>query len=198
MAWIVVALVLAVLGFWAIGAHNRLLGLRTRCRTAFGQIELQLKRRHEIIPDLVQTARAVMKHERETLDAVIRARDGAVAAIQRAAGDPGSLPAIDALVGAEQALNGALARLSALAEAYPDLKTDRNMQRLSEELGGTQARIAFARQAFNEAVVDFNAALAQFPTNLLAAALGFKRAGPLEAGSPELPDKPGAERGQAT
>lgn len=168
--------IIAVLVFWAIGAYNRLVDLRNRFKNAFAQIDVQLKRRYDLIPNLVDTARAYMKHERETLEAVIRARNSAVTANAAAAADPGNATAIAGLAAAEGLLGGALGKLFALAEAYPDLKANQNMMQLTEELTGTENKIAFARQAFNDAVMTFNTAAQQFPSNLIASVFSFKPA----------------------
>jgi LemA protein len=173
MGWIVVLVIIAVVVFWAVGAYNRLVGLRNRFRNAFAQIDVQLKRRYDLIPNLVETAKAYMKHERETLEAVIRARNSAMTANVAAATDPGNAAAITGLAAAEGALSGALGKLFALAEAYPDLKANQNMMQLTEELTGTENKIAFARQAFNDAVMTFNTAVQQFPSNLLASIFSF-------------------------
>lgn len=181
MGWIIFLVLLAVAAFWAIGAYNRLIDLRNRFKNAFAQIDVQLKRRYDLIPNLVETARGYMKHERETLEAVISARNGAVTANNAAAADPGSATAIKGLMAAEGALTGALGRLFALAEAYPDLKANQNMMQLSEELTGTENKISFARQAFNDAVMTFNTAVGQFPGNIIAAMFSFKEAELLQA-----------------
>ncbi|MCA3222318.1 MAG: LemA family protein [Burkholderiales bacterium] len=173
--------IIAVLVFWAIGAYNRLVDLRNRFKNAFAQIDVQLKRRYDLIPNLVETARAYMKHERETLEAVIRARNSAVTANAAAAADPGNATAIASLAAAEGLLGGALGKLFALAEAYPDLKANQNMMQLTEELTGTENKIAFARQAFNDAVMTFNTAAQQFPSNLIASIFSFKPAELLDA-----------------
>jgi LemA protein len=177
MGWIVVLVIIAVVVFWAVGAYNRLVGLRNRFRNAFAQIDVQLKRRYDLIPNLVETAKAYMKHERETLESVIKARNTAVSANAAASADPGSASAIQGLVAAEGALSGALSRLFALAEAYPDLKANQNMMQLTEELTGTENKISFARQSFNDAVMTYNTASQQFPTNVIASAFSF---GPAE------------------
>jgi LemA protein len=173
MGWIIVLVVIAVVLFWAVGAYNRLIGLRNRFRNAFAQIDVQLKRRYDLIPNLVETAKAYMKHERETLENVIKARNSAVSANAAASADPGSAAAIQGLVAAEGALSGALSRLFALAEAYPDLKANQNMMQLTEELTGTENKISFARQAFNDAVMSYNTASQQFPTNFIASVFSF-------------------------
>jgi LemA protein len=166
--------VLVLLAFWAIGAYNRLVNLRNQFKNAFAQIDVQLKRRYDLIPNLVETAKGYMKHERETLEAVIKARNTAVTANTAAAADPGSAAAMQGLVAAEGALSGALSKLFALAEAYPDLKANQNMMQLSEELTGTENKISFSRQAFNDAVMAYNTAVEQFPSNLIAGAFSFK------------------------
>ncbi len=176
MGWLIFLGLIALLIFWAIGAYNRLVGLRNQFKNAFAQIDVQLKRRYDLIPNLVETARAYMKHERETLEAVTRARNSAVSANQTAAADPANPAAIQGLAAAEGALSGALGKLFALAEAYPDLKANQNMMQLSEELTGTENKIAFARQAFNDAVMTFNTAVEQFPSNVIASAFSFKQA----------------------
>jgi LemA protein len=181
MGWLILFALIALAIFWAIGAYNRLVDLRNRFRNAFAQIDVQLKRRYDLIPNLVETAKAYMKHERETLEAVIRARNSAVAANAAAAADPGNAAAMQGLIAAEGALSGALGKLFALAEAYPDLKANANMMQLSEELTGTENKIAFARQAFNDAVMTFNTAVEQFPSNILANFFSFKPAELLQA-----------------
>ncbi len=175
MGWIVVLVIIAVVVFWAVGAYNRLVSLRNKFRNAFAQIDVQLKRRYDLIPNLVETAKAYMKHERETLENVIKARNTAVSANAAASADPGSASAIQGLVAAEGALSGALSRLFALAEAYPDLKANQNMMQLTEELTGTENKIAFARQSFNDAVMSYNTSAQQFPTNIIASAFSFAR-----------------------
>jgi LemA protein len=181
MSWIVVLVVIALVVFWAVGAYNRLISLRNKFRNAFAQIDVQLKRRYDLIPNLVETAKAYMKHERETLENVIKARNIAVTANAAASADPGSASAIQGLVAAEGALSGALARLFALAEAYPDLKANQNMMQLTEELTGTENKISFARQAFNDAVMSYNTASQQFPTNVIAGMFSFTPAELLQA-----------------
>jgi LemA protein len=181
MGWIVVLVIIALLVFWAVGAYNRLVSLRNKFRNAFAQIDVQLKRRYDLIPNLVETAKAYMKHERETLENVIKARNTAVSANAAASADPGSASAIQGLVAAEGALSGALARLFALAEAYPDLKANQNMMQLTEELTGTENKISFARQAFNDSVMSYNTAAQQFPTNVIAGMFSFTPAELLQA-----------------
>jgi len=159
-----------------ISAYNRLVLLRNRVKNAFSQIDVQLKRRHDLIPNLVETAKAYLAHERQTLEAVIAARNTASAASQRAAEDPTNAPAMRQLVGAETALGGALGRFYAVAESYPELKADTNMQQLSEELTSTENRITFARQGYNDAVTDYNTTRDRFPAVLVANNFGFHSA----------------------
>ncbi|MEZ5707631.1 MAG: LemA family protein [Burkholderiaceae bacterium] len=172
MGWILLGL-LALVMFWAVGAYNRLVRLKNTIANAFGQIDVQLKRRYDLIPNLVEVARKYLAHEAETLEAVIAARNQARNAEQTVAASPGSAGAMGALVGAEQVLGGAMGRLFALAEAYPDLKADQTMRELSEELASTENRVGFARQAYNDHVLAFNDAAAQFPTLLVARLFGF-------------------------
>jgi LemA protein len=168
--------VLAAIVFFVIAAYNRLVALRNRFKNAFAQIDVQLKRRYELIPNLVEVARGYMQHERETLEAVIRARNAASQAEQKAAADPSDASAIRGLMGAEQVLTGAMGRFFALSEAYPDLKANQNMAKLQEELSTTENRIAFARQAFNDSVMLYNTGREVFPTNLIAGLFGFTEA----------------------
>ena len=181
MGWLIFLGLIALAVFWAIGAYNRLVDLRNKFKNAFAQIDVQLKRRYDLIPNLVETAKGYMKHERETLEAVIKARNTAVTANVAAAADPGSPTAIQGLMAAEGALSGALGKLFALAEAYPDLKANANMMQLSEELTATENKIAFARQAFNDAVMSFNTSVEQFPSNVIANFFSFKQAELLQA-----------------
>ncbi len=170
---------LAVLVFVVIAGvsiYNRLVTLRNRYKNAFAQIDVQLKRRYDLIPNLVQTAKGYMEHERETLEAVIAARSRAVSAEGKAAADPGAAGAMKALMGAEAALTGALGKLLAVVESYPDLKADASMQQLMEELSSTENRVAFARQAYNDDVMLYNTGREQFPAVLLAGPMGFNEA----------------------
>ena len=176
MAWIIVLAVIVLLALFLVMQYNKLVKLRERYRNAFSQIDVQLKRRYDLIPNLVETAKGYMKHERETLEAVIQARNQATQAEQKAARDPGDPDAMQELAGAEQALTGALGRLFALSESYPDLKANENMLSLQEELSSTENRIAFARQAFNDAVMTYNTARETVPTNVVANAFNFRRA----------------------
>lgn len=172
-ALIIAAVLVALLVIFAIIQYNRLISLKNRLRNAFGQIDVQLKRRYDLIPNLVETARGYMKHERETLEAVIAARNQASQAEQRAAADPADSDAVKGLMGAERTLTGALGRFFALSEAYPDLKANQNMAQLQEELASTENRIAFARQSYNDAVMQYNTARESFPTNVVANSFGF-------------------------
>ena len=183
-SWIVL-IVLAGAVFWAVSAYNSLVALANRYRNAFSQIDVQLKRRHDLIPNLVETARAYLVHERATLEAVTAARAGAVAGLARAAADPGDAGALKALGAAEGALGGALGRLFALSEAYPELKSSANMAQLTEELSSTENRVAFARQAFNDAVMSYNNQREVFPANLLAGTFNFQQAALLGIGEEE-------------
>jgi LemA protein len=178
--WIVVA-VLVVVVFWAIAIYNGLVALRNRFKNAFAQIDVQLKRRYDLIPNLVEIAKGYMKHERETLEAVIKARNQAAAAAGAAAANPGNPAAMAQLGAAEGALGGVLGRLFALAEAYPDLKANQNMLALQEELTSTENKVAFARQAFNDAVMAYNTRRETFPDIVFAGALGFGPADLLQA-----------------
>jgi LemA protein len=171
-----VLLVVLVIGF-VISAYNGLVALRNRYKNAFAQIDVQLKRRHDLIPNLVETAKGYLKHERETLEAVIAARNVAVSAAGRAAASPGEAGPMRELAAAEGALGGVLGRLFALAEAYPDLKANQNMLALQEELSSTENKIAFARQAFNDAVMAYNTQREVFPSNVVAGLFNF---GPAE------------------
>ena len=167
---------LLLLAFWAIALYNGLIGKRNRFRNAFAQIEVQLQRRYDLIPNLVETAKGYMSHEKDTLEAVIAARNQAMGAMQAAAAAPGDSNAMANLASAEAGLGGVLGRLMAVAEAYPDLKANQNMMAVQEELTSTENKVAFARQAFNDAVTAFNTARETFPAVLIAGLLGFKEA----------------------
>lgn len=162
---------LGVIGY-IIGVFNRLVTLRNRIDNAFSQIEVQLKRRYDLIPNLVETVKGYMSHERETLEAVIQARNQAVGGLQQASANHADSGAIESLVAAEKGLSGALSRLFALAEAYPDLKANQNMAQLTEELTSTENRISFARQAYNDSVTEYNTYKQSFPPVVLANAFG--------------------------
>jgi LemA protein len=173
--WIALA-VLVFIGFvvvlWATGIYNRLVTLKNRFQNAFSQIEVQLKRRYDLIPNLVETVKGYMQHEKGTLEAVIKARNQAVSGLERAAANPGDPAAMQALAAAESGLTGALRQLFALSEAYPDLKANTNMAQLSEEITSTENKVAFARQAYNDAVTEYNTYRQTFPPIIFAGLLG--------------------------
>jgi LemA protein len=178
---IVFFVLIAAVVFGAMAIYNRLVAQRNEFKNAFAQIDVQLKRRYDLIPNLVETAKKYIAHERETLEAVVKARNSAVSANTAAAGDPANPEAMRQLAAAEGGLSGALGRLFAVAEAYPDLKANQNMMQLTEELTSTENRIAFARQAFNDAVMTYNNAVQQFPSNFIAGAFSFQPAELLKA-----------------
>jgi LemA protein len=171
--FLVVLGIAGLLVVFVIGKYNSLIRGRNNYRNAFAQIDVQLKRRHDLIPNLVETAKAYMAHERETLEAVIAARQGAETARAAAAANPGDPTAMAALAQAEGGLGGVLGRLFALSEAYPDLKANQTMMQLTEELTATENRVAFSRQAFNDAVMGFNNERETFPTNIIAGMFNF-------------------------
>ncbi len=178
-ALIVLGVLLAlvvILGLWAAGIYNSLVALRNRFKNAFAQIDVQLKRRYDLIPNLVETAKGYLKHERETLENVIKARNVAFAASQAAAANPADAGAVKSLVGAETGLAGALSRLMVVAEQYPDLKANQNMMQLSEELTSTENKVSFARQAYNDSVMTYNTTRETFPNVVFAGMFGFQEA----------------------
>lgn len=183
---IVTLVILAVIGLWILSAYNRLVRHRNEIGNAFAQIDVQLKRRYDLIPNLVEVARKYVQHERDTLEAVIAARNGAKSASEAAALKPADAARIGALAGAENALAGLMTKLAVVVEAYPELKADASLRDLSEELNHTENRIAFARQAFNDSVLDYNNAAQQVPTVLIADLFGFKTAAMLQATSSEV------------
>jgi len=172
--------IIAAIVIWAISIYNRLINERNRVRNAFAQIDVQLTRRYDLIPNLVEAVKGYMKHERETLDAVIRARNTAVASLDAAKADPANAEAIRKLGESEGALGGVLGRLFALSEAYPDLKANQNMMQFQEELSSTENKVAFSRQAFNDAVMLYNNSAQNFPNNFIANMFGFQLASFLE------------------
>lgn len=170
---LVIIVVSALLVFWAVGAYNRLVRLKNTIANAFGQIDVQLKRRYDLIPNLVEAAKKYLQHERDTLEAVTNARNQARTASDAVRSRPANAAAVLTLSAAEQALSGALGGLFALAEAYPELKADQTVRDLSEELASTENKVAFSRQAYNDAVLDYNNAQSQFPALLVARLFGF-------------------------
>jgi len=174
---LLVILAIIVFGvFFFVAIYNKLIQLKNRFKNAFAQIDVQLKRRYDLIPNLVETAKGYMKHEREALEAVIKARNQASNANEKASADPGNSEAMRGLIGAESTLTGTLGRLFALVEAYPDLKANQNMMQLSEELTTTENKVSFARQAFNDAVMAYNTAREIFPNNIVTNMFAFKEA----------------------
>ena len=182
--WIFVAVVV-VLVWFVVSLYNRLVGARNGYKNAFAQIDVQLTRRYDLIPNLVETAKGYMKHERETLEAVITARNAAMSGLKAASANPGDPNAVQQLAGAENQLTASLGRMFALAEAYPDLKANTNMMQLSEELTSTENKVAFARQAYNDAVMGYNNSREVFPNSIVANSFGFQPAQLLEIESVE-------------
>ncbi len=183
---VILGLIIALIAV-VVGIYNRLVSDRNIYKNAFAQIDVQLKRRYDLIPNLVETAKGYLKHERETLEAVIAARSTAVGASKKAAANPGDPGAMQGLMQAEGMLSGALGKLFALSEAYPDLKANENMAQLTEELTSTENKIAFARQAFNDMVTTYNTNREKFPNNILAGMFNFQQAELLE--STESPEE---------
>ena len=179
MGWIILA-VIVLFVFFAISIYNGLVTARNAFKNAFAQIDVQLTRRHDLVPNLVEVVKGYLAHERQTLEAVISARNAAVSGLKAAAANPGDPAAVQQLAGAENALSGALGRLFALAEAYPDLKANRNMMQLSEELTTTENKVAFARQAYNDSVMGYNNRREVFPSSVVANMFAFTPAQLLE------------------
>ena len=191
VAVMVIAAVILLIIVSLVGVFNKLVAFKNRYQNAFAQIEVQLKRRHDLIPNLVETVKGYMAHERETLDAVIQARNQAASGLQAAAGDPGDPDAMKQLASAEGALGGAVGRLFALAEAYPDLKASENMKQLTEELTSTENKVSFARQAFNDSVMAYNTYKQGFPAVIFVGTFGHsKDAALLEFDSAAIAEPP--------
>ena len=175
---------------WAVSAYNGLVALRNRYKNGFSQIDVQLKRRYDLIPNLIEVCKGYMAHEKGTLEAVIQARNQAASAGQRAAANPGDPETMNALISAETALTGSLGRMFALAEAYPDLKANQNMLGLQEELTSTENKVSFARQAYNDSVMAYNTKRESFPTMIIAGMGGFGEAFLFEIEAPEQREAP--------
>lgn len=190
VAFLVFLAIIVALIVYAISIYNNLVNLRNRVKNAFAQIDVQLTRRYDLIPNLVEAVKGYMKHERETLDAVIRARNAAVANLDAAKADPSNAEAIRRLGESEGTLGAALGRLFALSEAYPDLKANQNMLQFQEELTSTENKVAFSRQAFNDAVMNYNNATQNFPNNIVAGMFRFEDASFLEIQGPEKREVP--------
>ncbi len=176
MTLIILGVIVLILIFTLIGIYNRLVTLRNRFKNSFAQIDVQLKRRYDLIPNLVESAKAYLSHERQTLEAVISARNSAVSANQKAAENPMDENAMKGMVGAEAMLTGAVGKFFALAEQYPDLKANQTIQQLMEELTSTENKISFSRQAYNDSVMAYNNACEVFPNNIFSGMFGFKAA----------------------
>ena len=189
-SFLVFLAILAVFVFLAIGIYNRLVSERNRVRNAFAQIDVQLTRRYDLIPNLVEAVKGYMKHERETLEAVINARNTAVSSLNAAKADPANADAIKKLGASEGALGSVLGRLFALSEAYPDLKANQNMMQFQEQLASTENKVAFARLAFNDSVLGYNNTAETFPNSILAGMFSFNLASFLEIDSEEKRDVP--------
>lgn len=177
MSWLIGLAVIIIgipllMAMYAAGVYNHLISLKNRFANAFSQVEIQLKRRYDLIPNLVETAKAYMAHERDTFDAVVKARNAAMSGLLQASANPGDAAAMNALSGAEQGLSGALGRLFALAEAYPELKSNQNMMQLSEEITSTENKVSFARQAYNDSVTVYNTYRQSFPPVIFAGMFG--------------------------
>ena len=191
VVWVIIGVVLLILIMMMVGIYNRLVRGKNQYANAFAQIDVQLKRRYDLIPNLVETAKGYAKHEKETLDAVVKARNTALSALESAGGKIGDPGAMQALGDAEAGLLGALGKLNVVVEAYPDLKANTSMEKLMEELSSTENKVAFSRQAYNDAVMTFNIARESFPAVMFAGMFGFTEVGQLdirfEAGGREAP-----------
>ena len=190
ISFLIFLAIIAAIVFWAVGIYNRLINLRNRVRNGFAQIDVQLQRRYDLIPNLVEAVKGYMKHERETLEAVIKARNAAASALDAAKADPANAAAIKELGASEGALGAVLSRLFALSEAYPDLKANENMLHFQEELTSTENKVSFARQAFNDAVMVYNTSAENFPNNFIASVFKFELASFLEIESEEVREAP--------
>src|SRR5882724_7425880 len=189
MGWIVLLVIVGIVLVF-ISTYNRLVTARNAFKNAFAQIDVQLTRRYDLIPNLVETAKGYIKHERETLEAVIKARNIAYTASQAAAANPGDAGAVKNLISAESGLGGALSRLMVVSEAYPDLKANQNMMQLTEELTSTENKISFARQAYNDSVMTYNTAREVFPANMIASSFNFAPAESFVIDKPEEKEAP--------
>ena len=187
---LVLLIAIVIVGFLVVGIYNGLVTARNAYKNAFAQIDVQLNRRYDLIPNLVETAKAYMAHERETLEAVIQARAAAVSGLKAASANPGDANAMAQLANADQGLTGALSRLMMVSEAYPDLKANQNMMQLSEELTSTENRVAFARQAYNDSVMGYNNKREVFPSNIFAGMFNFVAASLLEITEPAKREAP--------
>ncbi len=190
VAFLVLIVLIVVAGFWIVGMYNGLVTGRNGYKNAFAQIDVQLTRRYDLIPNLVEVAKGYMAHERQTLEAVIQARAAAVSGLAAAKASPGDPAAMQQLAGADQGLTGALGRLMVVSEQYPDLKANQNMMQLSEELTSTENRVAFARQAFNDSVMAYNNRREVFPSNIVAGMFNFAAAALLEIAEPTKREAP--------
>lgn len=182
---IIFLIVIFIIAFYMIGIYNKLVALKNRFKNAYSQIDVQLTRRYDLIPNLVETAKGYMAHEKDTLEAVIQARNQAVSANQAAAQNPDDASAIQGIAGAETMLTGALGKFFALSESYPDLKANETMNNVMEELSTTENKIAFSRQAYNDSVMTFNTYKEQFPNNFISNQFGFKQAELFEVDEPD-------------
>ena len=189
----VLLFILFMIAMWVMGVYNKLVTLQNRYENAFSQIDVQLKRRHDLIPNLVNVAKGYMEHEKETLEAVIQARNQAISATSNAAQKPGDEAAMQELGNAESQLNGALGRLLMIAESYPDLKANENMMVLQEELTSTENKVSFARQGYNDSVTTYNTTREQFPANMIAGSFGFHHARLFEIEEPGHREAPKVE-----